>query len=69
MLNRSNCINIYSGFCNNDGQTEFICNKDYTEMLSRIKDTFHPRHKKCLQRENKQHGSFSKIINIETKTA
>lgn len=67
MVNRPNCININCAVCNNDGETEFICNTGYTEMISGIKDTFDPRHIRRLQNENKQHGSSSKIIKVETK--
>jgi FkbM family methyltransferase len=67
IVNRPNCININSAICNYDGETEFICNTGYTEMISGIKDTFDPRHQLRLDRENKQHGSSSKIIKVETK--
>jgi FkbM family methyltransferase len=67
VVNRPNCININCAVCNNDGKTEFLCNKGYTEMISGIKDTFDPRHTKRLQRENKQHGSTTEIIEVETK--
>ena len=67
VVNRPNCININCAVCNNDGKTEFICNTGYTEMISGIKDTFDPRHIKRLQRENEQHGSTTKIIEVETK--
>tara|TARA_E500000178_G_C16828498_1_gene664907 strand:+ start:409 stop:786 length:378 start_codon:yes stop_codon:yes gene_type:complete len=36
-------------------------------MISGIKDTFDTRHVKRLQRENKQHGSTTEIIEVETK--
>jgi len=67
LVNRPNCININCAVCNNDGKTEFICNEGYTEMISGIKDTFDNRHIQRLQRENKQHGSTTKIIEVETK--
>ncbi|MAZ55208.1 MAG: hypothetical protein CMP55_05335 [Flavobacteriales bacterium] len=67
VVNRPNCININCAVCNNDDKTEFICNTGYTEMISGIKDTFDHRHKQRLQRENKKHGSTTKIIEVETK--
>ena len=65
--NRPNCINIRCAVCNNDGETDFICNTGDTEMISGIKDTFDPRHAGRLRRENNQHGSSTKIIKVETK--
>tara|TARA_Y100000389_G_scaffold196763_1_gene230225 strand:- start:4580 stop:4849 length:270 start_codon:yes stop_codon:yes gene_type:complete len=44
VINRSNCVNINCAVCNYDGETEFICNTGYTEMISGIKETFDPRH-------------------------
>jgi len=67
LVNRPNCININCAVCNNDGKTEFICNKGYTEMISGIKNTFDRRHIQRLQIENKQHGSTTEIIEVETK--
>jgi len=49
VVNRPNCININCAICNNDGKTEFICNKGHTEMISGIKDTYDPRHIERLQ--------------------
>ena len=67
VVNRPNCININCAVCNNDGISEFICNKGYTEMISGIKDTFDPRHMQRLQRENRRYGSTTEIIEVETK--
>ena len=67
MINRPNCININCAVYNNDVEIEFICNKGYTEMLSGIKDTYDQRHINRLNFENKQYGSSTKIINVETK--
>ena len=67
MVNRPNCININCAVCNNDGKTEFIYNTGYTEMISGIKDTFDYRHAQRLQQENKQHGSTTEIIEVDTK--
>lgn len=43
------------------------CNTGYTEMLSGIKSTYDQRHIMRLQRENKQYGGNTEIINVETK--
>ena len=67
VINRPKNININCAVCNNDGKTEFILNRGYTEMISGIKNTFDNRHLDRLQRENKLHGSTSEIIEVETK--
>ena len=67
IINRPKCINLNIAVCNNDGETEFICNTGYTEMLSGIKDTFDSRHKQRLENENRIHNSNTKIINVKTK--
>ena len=63
IINRPNCINLNCAVYNNDGETEFICNIGYTEMISGIKETFDTRHKKRLIYENKLYGSTTEIIN------
>ena len=67
LINRPNCININCAVYNNDGNTEFICNTGYTQMLSGIKDTFDKRHMIRLQRENARYGSTTDILEVETK--
>lgn len=67
LVNRPNCININCAVYNNDGNTEFICNTGYTQMLSGIKDTFDKRHMIRLQRENARYGSTTDILEVETK--
>ena len=67
IVNRPNSINLNCACCNYDGETEFISNTGYTEMISGIKDTFDPRHVRRLQNENRQHGSVTEIIKVETK--
>lgn len=67
VVNRPNCININCAVCNNDGNTEFICNTGYTEMISGIKDSFDDRHIQRLKKENKEHNSSTEIIKVETK--
>jgi FkbM family methyltransferase len=67
IINRPKCINLNIAVCNDDGETEFICNTGYTEMLSGIKDTFDSRHKQRLENENRIYNSNTKIINVKTK--
>ena len=65
--NRPNDINLNCAVCNNDGETEFLCNTGYTEMLSGIKNTFDSRHLQRLQHENRQMGSTTEVIKVSTK--
>jgi FkbM family methyltransferase len=67
LQNRPNNINLNCAVCNNDGETEFLCNVGYTEMISGIKDNFDIRHLDRLQRENIQYGSRTEVIKVETK--
>jgi len=67
IINRPNSINIHCAVCNNDGETEFMHNKGYTEMLSGIKNQFDQRHLHRINRENKQTGATTEIIKVDTK--
>lgn len=67
VVNRPNSINLNCAVCNEDGETEFLCNTGYTEMISGIKSTFDPRHIIRLQRENQQQGSTTELIKVNTK--
>jgi FkbM family methyltransferase len=67
VINRPTNINVNCAVCNNDGETEFICNTGYTEMISGIKDTFDPRHWQRLQTENQAKSSTTEIIKVNTK--
>jgi len=67
IINRPKNNNINCAICNFDGETEFICNTGYTEMISGIKDYFDPRHFERLQNENRDNGSESEIIKVITK--
>ena len=44
IINRPNNINLNYAVCNHDGETDFLCNTGYTEMISGIKDNFDIRH-------------------------
>lgn len=67
VANRPNNINLNCAVCNNDGETEFLCNVGYTEMISGIKNNFDPRHMQRLERENQQMGSTTEMITVNTK--
>lgn len=67
VINRPNNINLNCAVCNNDGETDFLCNTGYTEMISGIKNNFDIRHLDRLQRENMQTGSTTEVIKVETK--
>jgi len=66
-INRPNCININCAVSNFNGETDFICNTGYTEMISGIKDNYDPRHLNRLERENNMMNSTTNIIKINTK--
>lgn len=67
VINRPKSINLKYAVCNNDGETEFLSNTGYTEMISGIKDTFDSRHLQRLERENQEYNSSTEIIKVETK--
>lgn len=66
-INRPNNINLNCAVCNSDGETDFLCNEGYTEMISGIKDTFDCRHFQRLEYENSQMGSTTQVIKVNTK--
>jgi FkbM family methyltransferase len=65
--NRRNNINLNIAVCNNDGETDFLCNTGYTEMLSGIKDNYDIRHLERIEKENIEKNSVTKIIKVKTK--
>lgn len=67
VINRPTNINLNYAVCNNDGETDFLCNTGYTEMISGIKNTFDNRHLQRLENENKQMNSTTKLIKVNTK--
>lgn len=67
VLNRPNDINLNCAVYNNDGETDFYCNKGYTEMISGIVNTFDPRHLQRLDKENNEMKSITEIIKVQTK--
>jgi FkbM family methyltransferase len=67
IINRPNNINLNLAVCNYDGETDFFCNKGYSEMISGIKESFDPRHLQRLYHENINFGSTTEIIKVNTK--
>jgi len=67
IINRPSSINLNCAVCNSDGETEFLCNKGETEMISGIKDTFDPRHIHRLARDNRRYKGKTKTIKVPTK--
>ncbi len=67
VINRPSSININCAVCNFDGETDFLCNKGETEMISGIKDTFDPRHIYRLARDNRRFRGKTKTIKVPTK--
>jgi FkbM family methyltransferase len=67
VINRPNNININCAVYNSEGETEFLNNVGYTEMLSGIKDTFHIKHLERLEKENNMFGGNTEIIKVNTK--
>lgn len=67
VINRPNNINLNCACCNNDGETGFLSNTGYTEMISGIKDNFDIRHFMRLDFENKHYGSTTELIKVNTK--
>jgi FkbM family methyltransferase len=67
MTNRPNCINVNCAICNEEGETDFLLNTGYTEMLSGIKNTFDQRHITRLEDENNQMGSTTEVVKVTTK--
>jgi FkbM family methyltransferase len=67
VINRPTCINLNYAICNNEGVADFIYNIGYTEMLSGLKNSYDPRHSARLEKENKEMGSVTEIIKVNTK--
>jgi FkbM family methyltransferase len=68
ILNRPGCINLNLAVDKNDGQSTFILNKGYTEMLSGLSEHYDPRHHLRREYENRQYKSISEYITVQTKT-
>ncbi len=68
IINRPNCINLNLAIDSSDGETEFIYNTGYTEMISGIKKTYDSRHYTRLLKELEQEGGTSIVKLVKTKT-
>lgn len=67
ILNRPKCINLNCAVSNKDGVSEFILNTGYTEMISGLKENYHPLHYRRLENEIKTKGGESSVMNVVTK--
>jgi FkbM family methyltransferase len=67
VMNRPNNINLNCAVCNNDGETDFLCNTGYSEMISGIKDNIDIRHLHRLEYENMHIGGTTETIKVNTK--
>lgn len=67
LINRPNSININCAICDNDGESEFIHNEGYTEMISGLKSSYDERHLTRLEKELSQFGGTSSIVTVVTK--
>jgi FkbM family methyltransferase len=66
--NRPKCINLNLAVDIKDGQSTFILNKGYTEMLSGLQSYYDPRHHQRRERENQYYKSTTEYVTVETKT-
>lgn len=67
VINRPYSINLNCAVSNNDGESEFILNTGYTEMLSGLKKDYDARHKVRLDNEINQNGGTTQVIKVQTK--
>lgn len=65
--NRPTCINYNCAVDDKNGETEFITNTGYTEMLSGIKSHYDNRHENRLRNENITYGGQTEITIVPTK--
>jgi len=66
--NRPHSINICCAVSNHNGTAQFICNTGYTEMLSGLKDAYHPKHLERLHHENQTMGGTTQYIDVQNRT-
>ena len=67
VTNRPFCVNIKCAVSNTDGNSEFILNKGYSELISGLKSSYDGRHLSRLQKENIMTNSTTEIVNVCTK--
>jgi len=67
VINRPSCINLNCAIDAVDGNSEFILNTGYTEMLSGLKNHYDKRHTSRLNSELQYMGGTSSVIDVQTK--
>jgi FkbM family methyltransferase len=67
-INRPNDINLNVAISNIEGESDFLQNTGYTEMLSGLISEYDIRHKNRISIENNYHKSTSEIIKVKTRT-
>jgi FkbM family methyltransferase len=66
-VNRYKSINLNCAVSDTNGVADFILNVGYTEMLSGLKDSYHPRHNQRLNWELNVKGGSSSLIHVDTR--
>lgn len=65
VLNRPSSINMNVAITDrNDGTAGFLKNSGYTEMISGLVDHYEPEHRERLEKELREHGGSSTIIQV-----
>ena len=67
VINRPKCINLNLAVDNKDGESTFILNKGYTEMLSGLANHYDPRHHQRRELENQIYNSTTEYVTVDTK--
>jgi FkbM family methyltransferase len=67
MINRPKCINLNCAVDETEGESEFILNKGYTEMISGLKKHYDDRHLKRLEYENSVTDGETSFVNVVTR--
>jgi FkbM family methyltransferase len=65
--NRPRCVNINCAVDEEEGESEFILNQGYTEMISGLKKHYDERHYKRLEYENSVTDGKTVIQNVKTR--
>ena len=67
VFNRPECININCAVDETDGESEFILNRGYTEMISGLTKHYDTRHRQRLEYENAVTNGETSIVTVPTK--